>query len=508
MIYINGESLTIEDVISVSREYLPVVLSPEAHLKMEASRNYIEQIISEGSTVYGVNTGLGKLRNITISKEELRTLQYNLLKSHSCGAGEPLEEEIVRSAMLLRANTLAKGYSGVRPDVVYKLLELLNNKVTPFVPEQGSVGASGDLAPLAHIGLTLIGEGKAFYNGELLPGNEALLRAGIEPLKLEPKEGLSLINGTQIMTALGVKAIADSMILLKLSDIIGAISLEAILATDTVFNELLYRVRPYRGQKVTAENFRKLLYDSEIVSSHKSCSRVQDPYSFRCIPQVHGIVKDAFKFSRNLIEIELNASNDNPLVFPEEKLVLSGGNFHGQPLAFALNALSIALCYLGNISERRIDKLLSFSEGGLPAFLSAQDGLNSGFMIAQYTAASLCNENKILAYPGSVDSIPTSGGYEDLVSMGTTAGRFAKKIIENLFYILAIELVVALQALDFRKPLKPGAGTRLIYSWVREEIPPLNGDRFIYSDIQKAFKMLKSGVLIKDLEKELGEILI
>ncbi|MCL0065827.1 histidine ammonia-lyase [Dehalococcoidia bacterium] len=447
-IILDGNSLSIADVVAVARHDRQVSLSPEAAKKVIEARAMVDRLVREEEVIYGVTTGVGEFSNITISPREMELLQKNIIMSHAVGVGRPLPEDTVRAVMLLRANTWAKGYSGIRLDIVQKLIEMLNKRVHPVVPEKGSVGASGDLAPLAHIALVMIGEGEAIFQGERLSGKEAMKSAGIYPASLCAKEGISFVNGTQVMTAIGALAIWDAQRLAKTADVAAAMSMEALRATDTVFDENLHRVRPHPGQLISAGNIRNLTRQSEIVASHKACLRVQDPYSLRCVPQVHGASLDAIAYAREVIEIELNSATDNPLIFADRNEVRPGGNFHGQPVALAMDFLGIALAELANISERRIARLLDPHLSGLPAFLTKQGGLNSGLMLAQYTAASLVSENKVLAHPASVDSIPTSANQEDHVSMGTIAARKARDILENSETVIAIELLCAAQGLD------------------------------------------------------------
>jgi len=496
---INGHSLTIEQVVEVARQGEKVEIDPEAYPKMEESRQFVEKIMADGEIVYGINTGFGKLSNVSIADEQLEKLQYNLVVSCCTGVGEPFPTEIVRAMILLRANSLVKGYSGVRPLVVETLLLMLNKGVHPVVPQKGSVGSSGDLAPLAHLAQVLIGEGQAWFENELLPGKIAMQRAGIEPVILKAKEGLSLCNGTQAMTATGAMAVYDALNLSLIADIAGALTTEALEGIIGAFDHAIQDVRPYTGQVETARNLRLLLAGSEILANAKH-SRVQDAYSLRCMPQVHGASKDAIRYVKGVIETEINAATDNPLVFPEEGKVLSGGNFHGQPVALAMDFLSIALAELGNISERRIERLINpaLSEG-LPAFLIKEGGINDGFMVAQYTAAALVSENKVLAHPASVDSIPTSANQEDHVSMGTIAARQARDILGNVQYVIAIELMCASQGIDFRDN-EPALRLAKVYRLVREQVAMLENDRALAPDIEKTLELIKSGTLLQALQ--------
>ncbi len=506
-IIIDGDNLSLDEVVAVARHGGHVSLSPEAAKKVGEARAVVETLVREGNPIYAVNTGVGELNNITISPKEMERLQQNIIMSHAVGVGRPLPEDATRAAMLLRANTWAKGYSGVRLEVVQKLIEMLNKRVHPVVPEKGSVGASGDLAPLAHMALVVIGEGEAIFQGQRLSGKEAMQKAGIEPIgSLRAKEGISFINGTQVMTAIGALTLWDARKLSTLADVAAAMSMEALQATDTIVNEAIHRLRPHPGQLRSAENIRTLSKHSEIIASHKTCPRIQDPYSLRCLPQVHGASRDAIAHARGVIEIELNSATDNPLIFSAENEVLTGGNFHGQPVALAMDFLSIALAELANISERRISRLLDPHNSGLPAFLTDHGGLNSGFMLVQYTAASLVSENKVLAHPASVDSIPTSANQEDHVSMGTIAARQATEILGNTQIVIAIELLCAAQGLDYRRPLNPGAGSKQAYDLIRAVIPKLHSDRILYPDINKLVELIKDERLLNSIEQVVGRL--
>ncbi len=498
-IQINGKNLTIEQVVQVARHFEKVEIAPEAYQRMEKSRQLVEKMVEEEQVVYGITTGFGQFANVSISSDKLDQLQENLILCNTAGVGKPFAEEIVRGMMLLRANSLVMGNSGIRPMVVETLLEMLNKRVHPVVPEKGSVGASGDLAPLSHMILVLMGKGEAYYQGEVLPGSIAMEKAGIKPVKLKAKEGLSLCNGTQAMTSVGTLAVYDAMNLAKIADIAGALSAEALEAIKDAFDHKIHAIRPHSGQIETAKNLRKLLEGSEIIETSDHC-RVQDAYTLRCMPQVHGASKDAINYVKSVIETEINSVTDNPLVFPDEEQVLSGGNFHGQPVALVMDFLGIALSELANISERRIERLTNSAlSNGLPAFLTEDGGINCGFMIAQYTAASLVSENKVLAHPASVDSIPTSANQEDHVSMGTTAARKAREILENAQNVLAIELLCASQGIDFRKK-KPAPRTNAVYNMVRERVSKLGDDRELYPDIEKIVDLIKEEKIIEVLD--------
>ncbi|HEV2761408.1 MAG TPA: histidine ammonia-lyase, partial [Pyrinomonadaceae bacterium] len=477
---LNGQRLSLEEVWEVARGHVSgVALAREARERMEASRRTVERIVSEGRVVYGVNTGFGKLADISIPADELRALQLNLVRSHACGLGPPLSEAETRAMMLLRANVLALGYSGARPLVADTLLLMLERGVSPVVPEKGSVGASGDLAPLAHLALACIGEGEAFFRGERLAAADALRRAEIEPLCLEAKEGLALLNGTQALAGVGALALRRAVVATRAADVSGAMSLEALRGTPVAFDERLHRARPHAGQLESAAHLRELLRESEIRESHlENDPRVQDAYSLRCMPQVHGATRDALAHARALVEIETAGATDNPLVFADTEEVLSGGNFHGAPLALAFDYSAIALVHLGNICERRIDRLVNPDKNeGLPPFLTAQAGVASGYMVPQIVAVALLNECKVLAHPASTDNLPTDGGKEDHVSMGMTAATKLRAVVENVERVVAIELLAAAEGLEHRLPLRPGLGARRAHELVRAHAAPLTQDR-------------------------------
>jgi histidine ammonia-lyase len=501
-----GETLAIEDVVAVARGE-DVELSPAARQRMEASRGVVEAVVRGGETVYGVTTGLGSLANVRLSGEEIRDLHHNLLRSHAVGVGPPLSEWEVRAMLLLRAHCLALGYSGVRPAVAERLIDFLNHEVYPWVPEQGSLGASGDLAPLAHLALPLIGEGVVSFEGEPAPAAEALERAGLEPLELEPKEGLSLINGTQGMLAVGVLASHRARALGKAADVAAAMTIEAILGSDRPFDSRLHELRPHPGQGASASNLRRLLGGSEIVASHRDSQHlVQDAYSLRCAPQVHGAFRDVLGYVEGVLTVEMGSVSDNPIVL-EGGDVVSGGNFHGQPVAVALDALASAVVGLASISERRLYRLLDPStNNGLPAFLVERPGFNSGFMIVQYTAASVVSECKSLAHPAAVDSIPSSAGQEDHVSMGMTSARHARDVIGNAEVAVAMEVLAAAQALELRAPLTPAKGTAAALAAVREEIAFLDADRELKPDVDDAIELIQSGALVEAVERAVGAL--
>jgi len=501
------DHLSLEDFLRVARDNEPVGLSVWAKERLRKGRAAIEDILKSGEAVYGVNTGFGKFQNTRIAADKLRELQRNLILSHAIGVGGPLPADVVRGILLLRIQSLARGRSGIRESVVERLCEFLNLEIHPVIPAQGSVGSSGDLAPLAHMALALIGEGEVVYDGSVWPTADALADAGLEPLALEAKEGLALINGTQVMNSVLALLVADTRILLTTADIAAAMSVEALKGSHAPFDELVMSVRPHRGAMETAENLRRLLADSEIRESHAKCAKVQDAYSLRATPQVHGASRDAFRHVAGVVEIEMDSVTDNPLIFPEEGRVISGGNFHGQPLALAGDYAGIALAELANISERRIEQMLNPALSGLPAFLAEQGGLHSGLMISQYTAASLVSENKVLAHPASVDSIPTSANQEDHVSMGTIACRKARRIYENVLWVLTIELVSAAQALDFHKPLRPGKGVAAAHVAIRNTIPHLARDRYLKPEFDEVRTLVRSGELVETVREAVGPLI-
>lgn len=495
---LDGESLTLEVLQQASLNAdVKIALGDGCLAKLQASRQVVEAVLKSGKTVYGVNTGFGALSNVSISPEQVDQLQANLVRSHAAGTGPILEFPVVRAMMLLRANTLAKGFSGVRPVVVETLLALLNAGVYPRIPSQGSLGASGDLAPLAHMTLVLMGEGEAYYQGEWLPGAEALKRAKIAPLRLKAKEGLALLNGTQMMTAVGALTLLQAESLLAVAEVAGAMTIEAVKGSQKPFDARVAQVRAHAGHAQSAAIIRNLLADSEIMESHRDCAKVQDAYSLRCIPQVHGAARELIASARKTLEIEINSATDNPLVFPNGDII-SQGNFHGEPVAMAMEQLALALCELGSISERRIDKLMNPAFSELPAFLAGreQEGLNSGLMIIHYTAASLVSENKILAHPAVVDTIPTSNDKEDHVSMGAIAARKAAKILEQTRWVLAAELLAAAEGLEYRGDLRPGHGVWRVYQKIRETIPPLTVDRTLAGDVALLVRQIEDGSLL------------
>ncbi len=500
---LDGRHLSLEAIEAVA-DGASVTIESAARERVRRARSFVDERFADGEAIYGVTTGFGRLANVQIDPADAAALQLNLVRSHAAGTGKPLDLRFVRAAGVLRVNSLAAGHSGVKPETLELLAELLNRGVTPVVPCQGSVGASGDLAPLAHMTLTLIGEGEAFFNGERLPSAVALDRAGLQPVTLGPKEGLALINGTQVMTGIAALGVLRAERLAAAADAIGALSLEAFLGTDRVFDRRLNELRPHPGQSKVAANLRALLAGSEIMLSHRECGRVQDPYSFRCIPVVHGAVRDAISYARTVAQIEANSVTDNPLVFPDDGEFLSGGNFHGEPIALAIDFLKFAVAELASIAERRLYLLLNAEDRGLPLFLTGRSGLQSGLMIVQYTAAALVNDNKGLAWPSSADSIPTSAGQEDHVSMGMTSANNLVRTLDNVEGALACELLGAIAATDFRRPLKSGVGTDAVYETARMRIEPWSHDRPPSPDIAAARELLETGELLRAVEAAIG----
>lgn len=504
---LDGESLTLETLARVVDPATQIRVAPVCRNKVQKSREVIDKAIRGGKPVYGITTGFGALSDVFISKDKGKRLQKNILMSHAAGVGNPLPDAIVRLVLALMINSKAKGYSGLRWETLQTLIKIFNSGIIPQVPEKGSVGASGDLAPLAHLSLVLIGRGKArFQNGRWMSGNAALKRAKIDPVVLAEGEGLALINGTQVMTAIGAWTLHQATQLAKIADIAAAMSLEVLLGTNTQLHKRIHRIRPHKGQMQSAANMRQITDASEIITSHKDCKRIQDAYSLRCTPQVHGASRDTIQFAHRTLTIEINSATENPLVFPDGQ-ILSGGNFHGQPIALAMDHLAVALAELASISERRIERMVNPTLSGLPSFLIQEGGLNSGFMIAQYTAAALVSENKVLAHPASVDSIPTSANKEDHVSMGTIAARKAKDILGNLKHVIAIELLCAAQGLDLLTNLKPGKGTLAAYEVIRQHVSHMKTDCELSPDIETITKVIDTGDVIATVEKACGALL-
>lgn len=496
VIRLTGQSLTLEEVVAVARRGARVEVAEEARIRVRKARAFVDRLAADDHPTYGVNTGFGTLAEVPIARADLEKLQLNLVRSHAAGVGEPLPAEVVRALMVCRANVLAGGYSGVRELTLDTLVGVLNAGVVPVIPSRGSVGASGDLAPLAHLALVLVGRGEALVDGRRLPGAEALAQAGLTPLVLQAKEGLALVNGTQAMLALGVLALTDAEEAAELADVAGAMTIEGLLGSHRPFLPAVHRVRPHPGQAAVAAHVMQLVAGSPINASHQAeCDKVQDPYSLRCLPQVHGAVRDSLRFVREVLERELNAATDNPLLFADSEEVVSAGNFHGQPLSQALDFLAISATQLAAISERRVEQLVNPSLSHLPAFLVRNSGLNSGFMIAQVTAAALVVECRILSHPACVDTIPSSAAREDHVSMGMTAALKARTVVDFVRTVLAIELLCAAQALEFRRPLQSGPGVEAAHAAIRTRVPPLEEDRELYVDIESVRRLIDEGVL-------------
>jgi histidine ammonia-lyase len=506
-VMIGMEKMTLEALMSIARHGAEVQLSEASVQRINEARQLIEQWVKEEKSIYGVTTGFGALSDVAISKKDTRQLQQNILMSHSAGTGDMLDEETVRAVMALRIKDFALGHSGIRLETVQHLITILNKGVYPVVPEKGSVGASGDLIPLAHLSLVIIGLGEAYYQGQRMSGAKALNHCGIAPLRLEAAEGLALINGTQVMSAIGGLAVYDAMNLAKLTDIASAMSLEVLMGSRMEFDPRIHKVRPHPGQTAAADNMYRITQNSDIVTSHKDCHRIQDAYTLRCSPQVHGASKDAVFYAKNVLETEMNAATNNPLIFPESREFLLGGNFHGQPIALAMDFLCMGVSEFANISERRIERLVNPKLSGLPAFLVRDGGLNSGFMIAQYVAAALVSENKILSHPACVDSIPTSANKEDHVSMGTISARKCREIIKNAEQVIAIELLCGAQALDLFTNMKPGEGTLAAYTVIRNAVPHLDADRILHKDIDAVKQLMRNNKILDAVEKKVGKLL-
>jgi len=515
-LFLDGQHLTIEDVYQIAfaqPEEIEVRLAPEALPAITRAAQAVARFVQEGQVVYGITTGFGAFKDKIIPQEDVRQLQKNILMSHAVGVGQPLDPPTVRAMILIRANTLSQGHSGVRIETLEALLSLLNRGITPLVPAQGSLGASGDLAPLAHIGLVIIGEGEAWYKGKLLPGGEALHEAGLQPITLEAKEGLALTNGTTMMTALGALIVKEAERISQVADIAGALSMEALHGTPRALDPRIHAARPHPRQIECAAYLRRLLEGSTFLRTNDP-TYVQDAYTLRCLPQVHGAVREAIAYARWVIEIELNSATDNPLIFLDEQgqtEVISGGNFHGEPLAIAMDYLALALTDLGNISERRLTRLTdeASNQETLPAFLIKHGGLNSGFMLTQYTASALAAENKVLAHPASADTIPSSANTEDHVSLGPISARQARQILRNIEWILALELLAAAQGIDFRREVMPqarlGRGTRPAYELIRQEVPFLEHDAVMYPYIRAVHRLITSGQLVEAVNREVED---
>ena len=503
---IGEKPLDIEALVAIARHGARVELADSARERVTSARALVEKWVRDGKAVYGVTTGFGGLCEVAIAEGQTRTLQENILMSHAAGVGSPFAAEIVRAAMAVRIQDLSQGHAGVKLETLQALVDLLNSGVCPVVPEKGSVGASGDLAPMAHLALVLIGQGEAFYQGARMDGKDALGRAGLSAVSLEAGEGLALINGTQFMAGIGAIAVSDAARLARTADIACSISLEVLMGTNVEFDPRIHRARPHPGQAAVADNLYRITHDSAIMSSHKDCHRIQDAYTLRCSPQVHGASRDAISHVRGVFETELASSTTNPLIFPETGDFLLGGNFHGQPLALAGDYLCMAASELASISERRIERLVNPQLSGLPAFLVNDSGLNSGFMIAQYTAAALVSENKVLSHPACVDSIPTSANKEDHVSMGTISVRKCRSVIANAETVIAIELLCGCQALDLLTKGNPGKGTAAAYRVVRSRVPTLEKDRVLSRDIEAMVDLLRDGEIVRAVEEAVGPL--
>jgi histidine ammonia-lyase len=508
-LFLDKENLKIDDLVDVARNHPKVDVSSSAEERIGRARKLIDRWVKEKKVIYGITTGFGAMCNVTIPEEDTQKLQENILMSHAAGVGQPLPIEAVRAIMALRIHDLSMGHSGCKIATIRYLLSFLNEGITPVIPRKGSVGASGDLAPTAHLGLVLIGKGEAFYQNQRVSGAEALKKVGLSPLQLGAGEGLALINGTQVMTGIGALVVHDAIRLSKMADIACAMSLEVLMGSQSQFDSRIHKVRPHPGQIATAENMLRLTKNSEILTSHEGCSRVQDAYTLRCSPQIHGASKDAIAHAKRVIDIEINSTTTNPLIFPDIEDFRLGGNFHGQPVAMAADYLSMGLAELGSVSERRTERMVNPQLSELPAFLVKDSGLNSGYMIGQYVAAALVSENKVLAHPACVDSIPTSANKEDHVSMGTIAIRQTEEILRNVQRVIAIELLCAAQAMDLlneNKKLLGGEGSRTAYKVIRDKIPYLDKDRELNTDIEAMVSIMRSGDFIEAVESAAGEI--
>jgi histidine ammonia-lyase len=508
-VLIDKEKLTLEDVVSIARQYCPVESTQEGGQRVERARALIDEWVREKKVIYGITTGFGALCNVPISETDTRRLQHKIIMSHAAGIGAPLPEDVVRATMAVRLHDLFMGYSGCTMNTLEYLMTFLNKGLTPVVPEKGSVGSSGDLAPMAHLGLVLLGKGEAFFEKERMDGSRALAKIGLEPLELSAGEGLALINGTQVMTGIASLVVHDAIRLAKLADITCAMSLEVLMGSNSEFDPRIHQIRPHPGQVASADNMLRLTGDSKIILSHEGCARVQDAYTLRCSPQIHGASKDAVVHARNVVDIEINATTTNPLIFTDTREVRLGGNFHGQPIAMAADYLSMGIAELGNVSERRIERMVNPQLSELPAFLVNNGGLNSGFMIAQYTAAALVSENKVLAHPACVDSIPTSANKEDHVSMGTIAIRQCREILDNVEHVIAVEMLCAAQAYDLlteTKKIAWGKGTQEAYRVIREHVTYLEKDRELGSDIENMVALIRTGKIIHAVENAVGEL--
>lgn len=504
-VHLDGKSLTLQDVVNVARKGYKVEIAPEAKEQIKECAASVSEWVKEGRVVYGITTGFGDLASVVIPRDKGRQLQENLLLSHACGYGEPYPEDVVRAIMLLRINTLTRGFSGISLETLQQMVDYLNLGIHPVVPTQGSVGASGDLCPLSHVAISLIGHGEVVYKGQKMSASEALAKVGMKPVELQPKEGLALNNGTTVMNAVAALCIVDAMNMMKNADVAASMSAEALHAVPYAFDRRTHDLRPQVGQGVVAENIRRLIEGSEIIEAFKK-DRVQDAYSLRCLPQVHGASRDAIGYVKEKVEIEINSVTDNPIIFHKDGEAISGGNFHGQPMAMAMDFFGIAAAEFASISERRVARLVDHKLSDLPPFLVSDSGVNSGFMIPQYTAAAIVSENKVLAHPSVVDSIPTSANQEDHVSMGGYSARKGRQILDNTNRVIAVEMVNAAQGMDFRAPLKPGKGSGAAFKEFRKHVPFYDKDQFMQPLLLKSLELVENGTVVKAVEEAIGEL--
>ncbi len=504
-VHLDGKSLTLQDVVNVARKGYKVEIAPAAKEQIKECAASVSEWVKEGRVVYGITTGFGDLASVVIPRDKGRQLQENLLLSHACGYGEPYPEDVVRAIMLLRINTLTRGFSGISLETLQQMVDYLNLGIHPVVPTQGSVGASGDLCPLSHVAISLIGHGEVVYKGQKMSASEALAKVGMKPVELQPKEGLALNNGTTVMNAVAALCIVDAMNMMKNADVAASMSAEALHAVPYAFDRRTHDLRPQVGQGVVAENIRRLIEGSEIIEAFKK-DRVQDAYSLRCLPQVHGASRDAIGYVKEKVEIEINSVTDNPIIFHKDGDAISGGNFHGQPMAMAMDFFGIAAAEFASISERRVARLVDHKLSDLPPFLVSDSGVNSGFMIPQYTAAAIVSENKVLAHPSVVDSIPTSANQEDHVSMGGYSARKGRQILDNTNRVIAVEMVNAAQGMDFRAPLKPGKGSGAAFKEFRKHVPFYDKDQFMQPLLLKSLELVENGTVVKAVEEAIGEL--
>ena len=504
-VHLDGKSLTLQDVVNVARKGYKVEIAPEANEQIKECAASVSEWVKEGRVVYGITTGFGDLASVVIPRDKGRQLQENLLLSHACGYGEPYPEDVVRAIMLLRINTLTRGFSGISLETLQQMVDYLNLGIHPVVPTQGSVGASGDLCPLSHVAISLIGHGEVVYKGQKMSASEALAKVGMKPVELQPKEGLALNNGTTVMNAVAALCIVDAMNMMKNADVAASMSAEALHAVPYAFDRRTHDLRPQVGQGVVAENIRRLIEGSEIIEAFKK-DRVQDAYSLRCLPQVHGASRDAIGYVKEKVEIEINSVTDNPIIFHKDGDAISGGNFHGQPMAMAMDFFGTAAAEFASISERRVARLVDHKLSDLPPFLVSDSGVNSGFMIPQYTAAAIVSENKVLAHPSVVDSIPTSANQEDHVSMGGYSARKGRQILDNTNRVIAVEMVNAAQGMDFRAPLKPGKGSGAAFKEFRKHVPFYDKDQFMQPLLLKSLELVENGTVVKAVEEAIGEL--